>query len=78
MGSEVTEVKEEKPEETVTIEVTPKPREEGPEEETLEITFAPEEAPKPETVEITFAPTEEAPTEVTTLEVTKVVKEEGT
>ena len=75
----VTEVTEEKPEETVTIEVTPKPKEEEvPEKETVEITFAPEEGPKPETVEITFAPTEEAPTEVTTVEVTKVVKEEGT
>ena len=73
-----TEVTEEAPEETVTIEVTPKPKEEAPEKETLEITFAPEEGPKPETVEITFAPTEEAPTEVTTVEVTKVVKEEGT
>ena len=68
---------EEKPEETVTV-VTPKPKEEAPEKETLEITFAPEEAPKPETVEITFAPTEEAPTEVATVEVTKAVKEEGT
>ena len=69
---------EEKPEEPVAIEVTPKPEEEAPEKETLEITFAPEEGPKPETVEITFAPTEEVPTEVTTVEVTKVVKEEGT
>ena len=58
--------------------VTPKPKEEGLEKEMLEITFALEEAPKPETVEITFAPTEEAPAKVTTLEVTKVVKEEGT
>ena len=59
----VTEVTEEAPEETVTIEVTPKPKEEAPVKETLEITFAPEEGPKPETVEITFAPkpTEEAP-----------------
>ena len=47
----------------MTIEVTPKPKEEAPEKETLEITFVPEETPKPETVEITFAPkpTEEAP-----------------
>ena len=75
--SVVTEVTEEKPEETVTV-VTPKPKEEAPEKETLEVTFAPEESPKPETVEITFAPTEEAPTEVTTVEVTKAVKEEGT
>ena len=76
--SVVTEVTEGKPEEPVTIEVTPKPEEEAPEKETPEVTFAPEEVPKPETVEITFAPTEEAPTEVTTVEVTKVVKEEGT
>ena len=43
--------------------VTPKPKEEAPEKETLAIPFAPEEAPKPETVEITFAPKqpEEAP-----------------
>ena len=68
---------EEKPEEAGPKEVTPKPKEEAPEKETLEIIFAPEEAPKPETVEITFAPTEEAPTEVTTVEVTKIVKEEG-
>ena len=69
----VTEVTEEAPEETVTIEVTPKPKEKAPEKETLEITFAPEEAPKPETVEITFAPkpTEEAPE---TVEVTFVPK----
>ena len=73
----VSEVTEEAPEETVTIEVTPKPKEEAPEKETLEIIFAPEEAPKPETVEITFAPTEEAPTEIATVEVTKVVKKEG-
>ena len=72
------EVTEEIPEETVTVEVTPKPKEEAPEKETLEITFAHEEGPKPQTVEITFAPTKEAPTEVTTAEVTKVEKEEGT
>ena len=72
----VTEV-EEIPEETVTIEVTPKPKKEVPEKETLEITFAPEEAPKPETVEVTFAPkpTEEAP-ERETVEVTFAPKPE--
>ena len=73
--SAVTELIEEAPEETVTIEVTPKPKEEAPEQETMEITFAPEEAPLPETVEITFErkPSEEAPE---TVEVTHTPKPE--
>ena len=70
----VTEVaKQEGPKETDPVEVTPKPKEEGSEKETLETTFAPQDAPKPETVETTFAP-EEVTTEITATKVTKIVK----
>ena len=74
----VTEVVEETPEETVTVETTevtlaPKPTEEVPERETVEVTFAPkptEEALKPEVTEVTLAPkpTEEVPSEVAEVE----------
>ncbi len=69
----LTEVKE-APKELVTIELAPK--EEEPERETVEVTFAPtpEEAPKPEVVSLEVAPKEEAP-ERETVEVTFAPKE---